>query len=73
MVKVDPHFFNDRGGGMLTFKKIVTYVDRSDDELVRLNTWQSFCVSYDPRFTILFQPFMLVDKSACLKHQIRHL
>ena len=40
------------GGGMLTFKKMVMYVDRSEDELVRLHTWQSFCVTYDPRFVI---------------------
>jgi len=34
---------------MLTFKRIMTYVDRSEDELSRLNTWQSYCVTYNPR------------------------
>jgi len=30
-------------------KQIDEIDPRSNDDLVRLNTWQSFCVTYDPR------------------------
>ena len=47
-IEINNSFFY-RGGGALTLKKQLNYFNRSNDELDKLFSWQSYCLTYDPR------------------------